>query len=147
VQLFVQYLVQDPVKFLFGARDPEGVLRASAEVALRGIVGQSTIDYTMTDGRVEVQEKVKQYLLDTYNTGLLVTEARLLVVDPPDEVRDAFHDVVRAWEDRERLIKEAEGYREDCFRRRAARPWSRYGKPRPTASSASSVRKEMRRAF
>jgi membrane protease subunit HflK len=118
VQLFVQYLVQDPVKFLFGARDPEGVLRASAEVALRGIVGQSTIDYTMTEGRVEVQEKVKQYLqnlLDTYNTGLLVTEARLLVVDPPGEVRDAFHDVVRAWEDRERLIKEAEGYREDIL--------------------------------
>jgi membrane protease subunit HflK len=118
VQLFVQYLVQDPVKFLFGARDPEGVLRASAEVALRGIVGQSTIDYTMTDGRVEVQEKVKQYLqnlLNTYDTGLLVTEARLLVVDPPGEVRDAFHDVVRAWEDRERLIKEAEGYREDVL--------------------------------
>jgi membrane protease subunit HflK len=70
----------------------------------------------MTEGRVEVQEQVKTYLqrlLETYQTGLLVTEARLLVVDPPSEVRDAFHDVVRALEDRERLVKEAEGYRED----------------------------------
>ena len=116
VQLFVQYLVQDPVKFLFRANEPEGALRASAEVALRSVVGQNTIDYTMTDGRVEVQGRVKtqlQGLLDAYETGLLITEARLLVVDPPKDVREAFHDVVRAWEDRERLIKEAEGYGED----------------------------------
>lgn len=78
--------------------------------------GENTIDYTMTEGLVEVQDRVKrelQGLLDLYGTGLLVTEARLLVVDPPKEVKEAFHDVVRAWEDRERLIKEAEGYRED----------------------------------
>jgi membrane protease subunit HflK len=116
VHLFIQYLVQDPVKFLFGAREPERALHASAEVALRAAVGQNTIDYTMTDGRVDVQDRVKrqlQGLLDLYGTGLLVTEARLLVVDPPRDVREAFHDVVRAWEDRERLIKEAEGYHED----------------------------------
>ncbi|MGH7277879.1 MAG: FtsH protease activity modulator HflK [Candidatus Rokuibacteriota bacterium] len=115
VQLFVQYLVRDPVKFLFGARHPEIALHSSAEVALRAAVGENTIDYTMTDGRVEVQDRVKtqlQQLLDLYGTGLLVTEARLLVVDPPKEVQEAFHDVVRAWEDRERLIKEAEGYAE-----------------------------------
>jgi membrane protease subunit HflK len=116
VQLFVQYRVQDPVKFLFAAYAPEEILHTSAQVALRSVVGQSTIDYTMTDGRVEVQEQVKtnlQKLLDVYQTGLLASEARLLVVDPPSEVRDAFHDVVRALEDRERLVKEAEGYRED----------------------------------
>jgi membrane protease subunit HflK len=115
VQLFVQYLVQDPVKFLFRARNPEMALHSSTEVALRAAVGENTIDYTMTEGRVEVQDRVKrqlQALLDLYGTGLLVTEARLLVVDPPKEVKEAFHDVVRAWEDRERLIKEAEGYAE-----------------------------------
>jgi membrane protease subunit HflK len=115
VQLFVQYLVRDPVRFLFGARDPERALHSATEVALRAAVGQNTIDYTMTEGRVEVQDRVKkqlQELLDLYGTGLLVTEARLLVVDPPKEVKEAFHDVVRAWEDRERLIKEAEGYAE-----------------------------------
>jgi membrane protease subunit HflK len=115
VQLFVQYLVQAPEKFLFRARTPEAALHSSAEVALRAAVGENNIDYTMTDGRVEVQDRVKkqlQELLDAYGTGLLVTEARLLVVDPPKEVKEAFHDVVRAWEDRERLIKEAEGYGE-----------------------------------
>jgi membrane protease subunit HflK len=115
VQLFVQYLVRDPVKFLFRARHPETALQSSAEVALRAAVGENNIDYTMTEGRVEVQDRVKkqlQELLDLYGTGLQATEARLLVVDPPKEVKEAFHDVVRAWEDRERLIKEAEGYAE-----------------------------------
>lgn len=115
VQLFVQYLVRDPVKFLFRARHPEFALHSSAEVALRAAVGENSIDYTMTEGRVEVQDRVKkqlQDLLDLYGTGLLATEVRLLVVDPPKEVKEAFHDVVRAWEDRERLIKEAEGYAE-----------------------------------
>jgi membrane protease subunit HflK len=118
IHLFIQYLVQDPVQFLFRARDPERALHASAEVALRAAAGENTIDYTMTEGRVEVQDRVKrdlQALLELYGTGLLVTEARLLVVDPPREVREAFHDVVRAWEDRERLIKEADGYREDIL--------------------------------
>ncbi len=116
VQLFVQYRIQDPVKFLFGAYDPENVLHTSAQVALRSVVGQNTIDYTMTEGRLQSQEQITsdlQKLLEAYQTGLLVTEARLLVVDPPAEVRDAFHDVVRALEDRERLVKEADGYRED----------------------------------
>ncbi|MBI2217332.1 MAG: FtsH protease activity modulator HflK [Candidatus Rokubacteria bacterium] len=115
VQLFVQYLVQDPVQFLFRARHPETALQSSAEVALRAAVGENSIDYTMTEGRVEVQDRVKkqlQDLLDLYATGLQATEVRLLVVDPPKEVKEAFHDVVRAWEDRERLIKEAEGYAE-----------------------------------
>jgi modulator of FtsH protease HflK len=115
VQLFVQYLVQDPVAYRFHVRDAEDVLKASAEIALRSTVGQNTIDFTMTEGRVQAQAKVKerlQELLDQYQTGLLVTEARLLAVDPPTEVRDAFHDVVRAFEDRERLVKESEGYAE-----------------------------------
>jgi membrane protease subunit HflK len=117
-QLFVQYVVKDPSQFLFRVRNAEIVLKTSAEVALRSVVGRNTIDYTMTEGRVVVQDEIKKYLqtlLDEYQTGLMVTEARLLVVDPPEEVKDAFHDVVRAWEDRERLMREAEGYREDII--------------------------------
>ncbi len=115
VQLFIQYLVSDPVAYLFHVHDADAVLMASAEIALRSTVGQNTIDFTMTEGRVQAQDQVKailQELLDQYRTGLLVTEARLLAVDPPTDVRDAFHDVVRAFEDRERLVKEAEGYAE-----------------------------------
>ena len=119
-QLFVQYVIKDPSVFLFRARDPEQMLMTAAEVALRNVVGRNTIDFTMTDGRFQVQEQTKeqlQRLLDDYQTGLLATEVRLLVVDPPLDVKDAFHDVVRAWEDRERLIQEARGFAEDVLPR------------------------------
>jgi len=118
VHFFVQYKVEDPVKFLFGSVDPESVLRASAEVAIRGVVGENTIDHTMTEGRGEIQTRVRAYLqrlLEIYNTGLHVTEASLLAVDPPAQVQEAFHDVVRAREDSDRVIKEAEGYKEDIL--------------------------------
>lgn len=118
VQLIVQYVVNDPVKFLFGAENPEQVLKASAEVALRGVVGENDVDHTMTKGRMDIQTKVQDYLqklLDAYNTGLHVVQARLLAVEPPAQVQEAFLDVTRALEDRERLIKEAEGYQEDVI--------------------------------
>ena len=119
-QLFVQYVIKDPSAFLFRTRDPEQILMTAAEVALRNVIGRNTIDFTMTDGRFQVQEQTKeqlQRLLDDYQTGLLVTEARLLVVDPPLDVKDAFHDVVRAWEDRERQVQEARGFAEDILPR------------------------------
>jgi modulator of FtsH protease HflK len=120
VHLFVQYVVTDASKYLFAARTPEETLHAAGEVALRGVVGQHPIDFTMTEGRVLVQDQVSghlQELLDAYDTGLSVREARLLVVDPPKEVINAFHEVVRALEDRERLVQVAEGYREDVVPR------------------------------
>jgi modulator of FtsH protease HflK len=117
VQLFVQYVIQDPVKFLYGCETPEQTLKASAEVALRGVVGECDIDFVMEGkGREDIAGKVKLYLqklMDTYQTGIEVTQASLLTVDPPAQVQEAFHDVVRAQEDRDRFIKEAEGYMED----------------------------------
>ncbi len=120
VHLMVQYVVRDPDDYLFRVRDPINTLHSTAEVVLRSVVGANTIDHTMTEGRVEVQRDVAeqlQELLDYYRTGLLVVDVRLLEVDPPDQVKDKFHEVVRAWEDRERLVQEAEGYREDLLPR------------------------------
>jgi membrane protease subunit HflK len=117
-QLIVQYQVKDPSAFLFRVADPETVLHSSAEVALRSMVGNTTIDDILTVGREKVQVETQgflQRLLDAYETGLHVTEVRLQVVDPPEQVKDAFHEVVRAREDRERLINQAEGYREDVI--------------------------------
>lgn len=78
----------------------------------------------MTEGRVLVEQEVQatlQSLLDLYETGILVTQAKLLVVDPPEAVKDAFHEVVRAYEDKERLVQEAEGYRENLIPRARGR--------------------------
>lgn len=120
VHMFVQYRVKDAAKFLFSVRDPEETLRIAAEVALRSAVGQNTVDQSMTDGRAVVESQITellQELLDTYGTGISLSGVKLLVVDPPEQVKDAFHDVVRAWEDKERLVQEAEGYRADLLPR------------------------------
>lgn len=117
-QVQVQYRVKDAPQFVFKVRDPEFALKAAAEVAIRGVMGNTAIDDALTVGRPIVESQTKEFLqrlLDSYETGLHVVEVKLLVVDPPDEVKDAFHEVVRAFEDRERLVKEAEGYREDVL--------------------------------
>lgn len=117
-QLVVQYRVADPSKFLFRLRDPEGSLRAATEVALRSTVGSMTIDQVMIEQRAKVQEDTRafvQRLMDDYQSGLVITEVKLQAADPPDAVRDAFHDVVRAREDKERLINQARGYQADVL--------------------------------
>jgi membrane protease subunit HflK len=119
-QMVVQYRISDPSKFLFRLQDPEGTLRTAIEVALRSTVGGMTIDEVMIENRAKVQEETRifvQRLMDDYQSGLTVTEVKLQAADPPDAVKDAFHDVVRAREDRERLINLALGYQADVLPR------------------------------
>ncbi len=118
VQAIVQYQVKDSVQYLFRVADPDQALRDAAEVGLRSVIGHTTIEEILTVGRAKIQDSTRtlmQQLLDTYEAGLVVTEVKLQVIEPPEQVRDAFHEVVRAREDRERLINEAQGYQEDVL--------------------------------
>lgn len=120
VQMIVQYRVIEPSKYLFRLRDPDETLRASAEVALRGVVGRATIDDVITTGRERVQEESRewlQHLMDGYESGIRVTEVKLQGIDAPDAVRDAFHEVVRAREEKEKLVNQAMGYNADLIPR------------------------------
>jgi membrane protease subunit HflK len=117
-QIVVQYRVADPSKYLFRLRDPEGALLAATEVALRSTVGSMTIDQVMIEERAKVQSDARifiQRLMDAYESGLAITEVKLQAADPPDAVRDAFHDVVRAREDKEKVINVAKGYQADIL--------------------------------
>jgi membrane protease subunit HflK len=117
-QMIVQYRVKDPTKFLFRLKDPEQVLHTTAEVALRSMVGRTKIDDVITTGREKVQEETHswlQKLMDEYDSGLTITDVKLQMVDAPDEVKEAFHDVVRAREDKEKLINQSKGYKADVI--------------------------------
>jgi membrane protease subunit HflK len=117
-QAIVQYRVKDPGAYLFRVADPDQALRDATEVGLRSVIGRTTIEDVLTVGRLDIQQQTldfMQHLLDNYNAGLTVLEVKLQVVDPPEQVKDAFHEVVRAREDRERLINEARGYQEDII--------------------------------
>ena len=115
-QLLVQYDIEDLELFLFKVVDPAGItIKDVAETALRQVVGKRDIDDVLTVQKEAVQfdtREVLQRLLDTYRTGLNVREVKLLNVRPPEQVKDSFDDVVRAKEDKERIINLADAYKE-----------------------------------
>ena len=114
MNLVVQYRIMDSVQYLFNVRRPHKLIRDSAETVIRGITGSKKIDEALTTGKAEIQVLAKdqiQALLDKYKSGLQVVTIQLQAVHPPEQVADSFKDVVRAREDKERMINEAQGYR------------------------------------
>jgi membrane protease subunit HflK len=117
-QIIVQYKINNPSNYLFKVKDIRGTLMDASEVALRQVVGGGTIDSVLTVGRFQIQDEVRkvlQEIMDSYESGLLITDVKLQTVRPPKQVEQAFKDVVSAKEDRERLIYEAKGYQEDLI--------------------------------
>ena len=120
-QIIVQYQVSDPAKFLFNVKDleaPNGAIKDAAEVALRHVVGQRPIDDVLIGEKLQVEIdilKLLQQIIDRYDAGIRIIEAKLQTVRPPQEVAAAFSDVVSAREDKDRFIKQADGYREDII--------------------------------
>ena len=118
LKIAVQYQVESANQYLFELTDPDQTLRAVTESSLREVVGQSTMDFVLTQGRDEVVARVQtlaQERLDAYKTGLRITSVNLQDAQPPEQVQSAFADVVKAREDRERLINEAEAYANDIL--------------------------------
>jgi modulator of FtsH protease HflK len=113
ISISVQYRVADPQSYLLRVRNPEGALEQAMESALRHVVGGVVMDQIITEGReqiaVDVQERLQQYL-DAYQTGMLIAKVNVEDAHAPSQVQEAFDDVTRAKEDRERLKNEAEAY-------------------------------------
>ena len=109
----VLYRIKDARNYLFRVRDPDITLRQATESAIREVVGRNVMDFVLTDGRAVVAEQVReltQEILDRYETGLLVASVNMQKAQPPDQVRDAFSDAVKAREDEERYKNEARAY-------------------------------------
>jgi len=117
-EMIVQYKIKDPVAYLFKIVGPELTVREAAEASLRTVVGRNKIDETLTTGKFTIQEETKsqlQLILDKYNSGIHVVAVQLQDVSPPKEVIGAFKDVASAKEDKNRMINQAEGYRNDVI--------------------------------
>ena len=124
LQMVVQYRIDNLPHYLFKVWDPLGTpeghtLRDAAETALRGVVGSMDIDDVLKgEGRTLIQVETKSHLQDlmtSYQTGLFIKGVELLPVEAPEEVKASFDDVVSAKEDKERIINEAEAYKEDIL--------------------------------
>ena len=117
-ELIVQYKIKEPINYLFNFIGPELTLREASEASLRTVLGRHNIDEALTSGKLMIQEETKellQIILDKYGTGVQVVAVQLQDVSPPKQVIDAFKDVASAKEDKNRMINEAEGYRNDVI--------------------------------
>lgn len=113
LRIAVQYQVKDAAEYLFNVTNPDETLRIASESAVREIVGKNSMDFVLTQGRNQVVAEVRELTqrnLDNYRSGLIITSVNLQDAQPPEQVQSAFADVVKAREDRERLINEAEAY-------------------------------------
>jgi membrane protease subunit HflK len=114
IDFTVQWKIKDAGKYLFNIRDPRATVKVAAESAMREVVGQREFDWAVQgEGRGEIQAVTKgllQSILDSYEAGIEVREVQLQQSDPPKEVIDAFNDVQRARQDKERLQNEAQAY-------------------------------------
>ena len=119
VQLLVQYDIKNIEDYLYKVSDPDGqTIKDVTETALRQVIGSRPIDDVLTDKKEDIQAETKlqlQTLLDYYGTGINVREVKLLNVFAPEQVKDAFDDVVRAREDKARIINLADAYKESVL--------------------------------
>lgn len=120
VQFNIQYQIKPDgaVDYLFNVIQPDQVVKRAAEASMREVIGKTTLDSALTDGRVQIQNDVAdllQRILDRYQVGVQVVAVQMQDVQPPREVSDSFKDVASAREDKQRSINEAEAYRRDIL--------------------------------
>jgi HflK protein len=112
----IHYRLKHPDEFLFRQLDGDTTIRAAAESALQAVVTATQLDDILTAARHRVESRVHALLqqrLDGYSAGAEILHVKLLDVHPSVEVVDAFRDVSGAFEEKNRLINEAEGYRNE----------------------------------
>lgn len=111
--LTVQYNISDVKAFVLNVKTPEISLRQATDSALRHVVGSSKLDEVVSTGRLKIGDEVKlrlQTYLDNYGTGIKVRKINIQEAKPPSQVKAAYDDVIKAREDRERFINEADTY-------------------------------------
>ena len=113
VPLTVQYKISNLQDFVLNVDQPEVSLQHATESALRHVVGSTSMDQVLTEGReqmaVDIRERLQRFL-DTYRTGITVTQVNVQSAAAPREVQEAFDDVIRAREDEQRARNQAESY-------------------------------------
>ena len=118
IQFAVQYVLKDPVEYLFNNRSPDEAVMGAAETAVREIVGKSKMDFVLYEGREQIATqaaKLMQDILDRYKSGIMISKVTMQNAQPPEQVQSAFDDAVKAGQDRERQKNEGQAYANDVI--------------------------------
>ncbi len=118
IQFAVQYILKDPVEYLFNNRSTDDAVMGAAESAVREIVGKSEMNFVLYEGREQIATqaaKLMQDILDRYKSGILISKVTMQNAQPPEQVQAAFDDAVKAGQDRERQKNEGQAYANDVI--------------------------------
>ncbi|MBD9355811.1 FtsH protease activity modulator HflK [Methylomonas albis] len=113
VRLAVQYQINNARDYLFNVKNNENTLKQLTESVERAVIGRNSMDFVLTEGRSQIVAEIKeqtQEAMDGYKAGISIASVNLQDAQPPEEVQGAFEDAIRAREDKQRLINEAEAY-------------------------------------
>ena len=115
VDFFVEYKISDPVQYLYSSNAPEQILRNLIQSQVRNVVGSSTVDSVLTDGKENIQMQVKDLvtkILEEYDIGLTLVDVRIQDAEPPTQaVIEAFKAVETAKQQKETVINDANAYK------------------------------------
>ena len=114
VDFFVEYRISNPERYLFSSNDPELILRNLIQSQIRNVVGSSSVDAVLTDGKENIQMQVKDLvtgILNEYDIGLTLVDVRIQDAEPPtQEVIEAFKAVETAKQNAEAVVNQAKAY-------------------------------------
>ena len=114
VDFFVEYKISDPVQYLYSSNSPELILRNLIQSQVRNVVGSSTVDAVLTDGKENIQMQVKELvssILEDYDIGLTLVDVKIQDAEPPtQDVIEAFKAVETAKQQAETVINDAKAY-------------------------------------
>lgn len=114
VDFFVEYKISDPVQYLYSSNNPEMILRNLIQSQVRNVVGSSSVDAVLTDGKENIQMQVKDLvskIIQDYNIGLSLVDVKIQDAEPPTkEVIEAFKAVETAKQRAETVINDAKAY-------------------------------------
>lgn len=120
VEMNVQYRITEPKQYLFSVVDADDSLSQATDSALRAVIGNSTMDKILAEGRTVVRDDTQEELMKTiapYAMGLSVIDVNFQAARPPEEVRASFDDAIAAREDEQRFMREAEAYANEIIPR------------------------------
>ena len=114
VDFFVEYKISDPVQYLYSSNQPELILRNLIQSQVRNVVGSTSVDAVLTDGKESIQSQVKDLvtqILQEYDIGLTLVDVRIQDSEPPtQEVNEAFKAVETAKQQAETVVNDAKAY-------------------------------------
>lgn len=116
IEFAVVYSLSDAEQYQFNIAQQQETVLQVAESVMREIVGKSSMDYVLNEGREQIavqSQKLMQDILDRYNAGVAISSVQLLNAQPPEQVQEAFNDAVKARQDLDRLKNEGQAYYND----------------------------------